>query len=75
MKHRSHFIKSPLCYFHVRSDDQDTGNMGASDSILLLFAGLFELWIVFAIVYAALTRDPDRTYFLRVKDALKFNLR
>jgi hypothetical protein len=30
---------------------------------------------MFAIVYAALTRDLDCTHFVQVKDVLRFNLR
>jgi hypothetical protein len=49
--------------------------MTTSAIILLVFGGLFEVWIVFALIFAALTRGYGRGYLLRVGDALKFQLR
>jgi hypothetical protein len=41
----------------------------------MVFGGLFEVWIVFALIFAALTQGYGRGYLLRVGDALKFQLR
>jgi hypothetical protein len=53
----------------------DTGNMTASVIILLVFGGIFEVWIVFALVSAAMKKHSGRPYLGRVRDALKFLMR
>ena len=52
----------------------DSANMTPSAVILLVLGGLLELWIVFALVFAALKRKNGRNYLSRVGDALKFQL-
>ncbi|EDP89791.1 hypothetical protein SNOG_20102 [Parastagonospora nodorum SN15] len=54
---------------------QATGKMTPSTIILLVFGFIFELWIVFALVYALFTRKSGRPYLARVKNALMFQLR
>jgi hypothetical protein len=52
-----------------------TGKMTASAIILLVFGGMFEVWIVFAFVFAATNKNSGLPYLSRVRDALKFQLR
>jgi hypothetical protein len=67
----SHASPSPI---QVRSDTQNTGKMTVSAIILLVFGGICEFWIVFALVFAALSRRGGRPYLVRVRDALKCQL-
>ena len=39
---------------------------------LLVVGAIFELWIVFAGVYAALEQRSERSYWETVEDALRF---
>ncbi|KAH7069200.1 hypothetical protein BKA63DRAFT_386194, partial [Paraphoma chrysanthemicola] len=52
-----------------------TGKMTVSTIVLLVFGGVCEFWIVFALVYAALHRRGNQPYLVRVREALKFQLR
>jgi hypothetical protein len=49
--------------------------MTSSAVVVIVLGGLFEVWIIFALVFAALTPEIGRSYLLRVTDALKFQLR
>ncbi|KAF1919870.1 hypothetical protein BDU57DRAFT_441276, partial [Ampelomyces quisqualis] len=53
----------------------ETGKATPSTIILLVLGGLFELWIVYALIFALLTRANGQTYLVRVGNALKFQLR
>jgi hypothetical protein len=52
----------------------ETGKMTPSAIILLVLGGMFEVWIVFAIIFAVFTKGNGKTYWYRVGDALKFQL-
>ena len=41
-------------------------------TVLLVVGAIFELWIVFAGVYAALEQRSERSYWVTVGDALRF---
>ncbi|KAF1846472.1 uncharacterized protein K460DRAFT_286690, partial [Cucurbitaria berberidis CBS 394.84] len=42
--------------------------------VVLVIGALSEMWVVFAVSYAALQRDDGRGYYRRVTDALRFKL-
>jgi hypothetical protein len=42
--------------------------------IATVAAVVFEIWIIFALMYAALQRYDGRNYLRRVKDALQLRL-
>jgi hypothetical protein len=48
--------------------------MTPSAIILLVLGGIFEVWIVFALIFAVFTKGNGKTYWYRVDDALKFQL-
>ncbi|KAF2029630.1 hypothetical protein EK21DRAFT_67328, partial [Setomelanomma holmii] len=52
-----------------------TGKITSSAIILLVFGGIIEFWIVFALIFAAVTRDSGQPYLDRVRNVLKFQLR
>lgn len=41
-------------------------------TVILVVGATFELWIVFAGVYAALEQRSERSYWVTVGDALRF---
>ncbi|KAH8704421.1 hypothetical protein GQ44DRAFT_630393, partial [Phaeosphaeriaceae sp. PMI808] len=51
------------------------GKLSPSAIILLAFGAIFEFWILFALINAALKKNDRRPYYLRVVDALKCQCR